>query len=118
MHDVGGDIGDTEHILVRFGGKPEHEIEFDGAVAARERAAAGGEQILLGEILIDGVTQALRARLRRKGEAGLSPLLQPLHQRHGEIVRAQGRQRKVQVPRGAEFLQIVAQLDKAGIVGR
>ena len=36
--------------------------------------------------------QALRAGLGRKGQAGLSSLLQSLHERHGEVVGAQARE--------------------------
>ena len=118
VHDVRGDVRNAEHVLVRLGRKAEHKVELDRAVAARKRAAAGFEQVLFGQILVDGVAQALRAGLWREGKARLPALLQPLHQRHGEVVGAQRRQRERQVALGAEILQIVAQLDKMRIVGR
>ena len=101
---MGRDVGNAEHVLVRLGRKAEHEVELDRAVSARKRAAAGFEQIFLRQILVDGVAQSLRARLGCKREAGLSALLQALHQCHGEVVRAQRRQRKRHVPLGTEVL--------------
>ena len=98
------DVGNAEHVLVRLGRKAEHEVELDRAVSARKRAAAGFEQIFLRQILVDGVAQSLCARLGCKREAGLSALLQPLHQRHGEVIRTQRRQRKRHVPLGTEVL--------------
>ena len=104
VHDMGRDVGNAEHVLVRLGRKAEHEVELDRAVSARKRTAAGFEQIFLRQILVDGVAQSLRARLGCKREAGLSALLQPLHQRHGEVIRTQRRQRERHMPLGTEVL--------------
>ena len=89
---MGRDLGNAEHVLVRLSREAQHEVELDRAVAAGKGAAAGGQQVLLGEILVDGVAQALRAGLGRKGQAGLSSLLQSLHERHGEVVGTQARE--------------------------
>ena len=45
VHDMGRDVGNAEHVLVRLGRKAEHEVELDRAVSARKRAAAGFEQL-------------------------------------------------------------------------
>ena len=104
VHHMRRNVGNAEHVLVRFRRKAQHEVEFDRAVSARECAAAGFEQIFLREIFVDGVAQSLRARLGRKRKARFSALLQPLHQRHGKIVGAQRRQRQRQVALRAEVL--------------
>ena len=116
VHDVGRDLGNAEHILVRLGRKSQHEVELDRAVAAGKGAAAGGQQVLLGEILVDGVAQALRAGLGRKGQAGLSSLLQSLHERHGEVVGAQARQRQADMLLGCPLVQIIQQLFQLSVV--
>ncbi|MBQ9392715.1 MAG: hypothetical protein IJU18_01815, partial [Oscillospiraceae bacterium] len=47
VHDPGGDVGDAQHILVRFGGQSQHEVELHRVVAAGESCVAGAQQLLL-----------------------------------------------------------------------
>ena len=110
------DVGNAEHVLVRLGRKSQHEVELDRAVAAGKGAAARGQQVLLGEILVDGVAQALRAGLGREGQAALAHLLQAAHDVHGKVVRAQRRQREAHAARLAVFQQPVAHLVERAVV--
>ena len=90
--DLAGQIRDAQHILVSLGGQAQHEVELHAAPPAGESGAAGLEQVLLPQVLVDGVPQPLGPRLRREGEASLPHPLEPLHQIHGEGVRPQGGQ--------------------------
>ena len=62
-------LRDAEHVLVRFCGQTQHEIELDIVPAAGEGIGAGRQNFILGQILVDDVTQALGSRLRGEGQA-------------------------------------------------
>ena len=74
------------------------------------------EQVLLAHVFIDRVAQALRARLGCEGQAALAHLLQAAHDVHGEVVRAQRRQREAHAARLAVFQQPVAHLVERAVI--
>ena len=112
-----GQISDAQHVLVGLGGQAQHEVELYAAPAAGEGGAAGLQQVLLPQILVDGVAQTLCARLRGKGQTALAHPLQALHEVHREGVRPQRGQGHADVLRRAVVQQIVTQLQQAGVVG-
>ena len=73
VEDVIGHLRDAQHILVGFRRQAQHEVELYRIPAAGEGGAETLVQVLLRHILIDGIPQALRTRLRSKGEARLPP---------------------------------------------
>ena len=116
MHDPGRQISDAQHVLVGFRGQAQHEIQLHGAVPPGEGRAAGLQQVLLGNVLVDHVPEPLGPGLRGEGQTGFAALGQPLHQAHGEIIRPQTGQREIHVPLLAEGLQLIAQLRQRRIV--
>ena len=80
-------IRDAENVLVGLGGQAKHKVELDAVPAAGKGDLAGFQNVLLGHILIDRVAQALRAGLRREGQAGLSHRGELQHQIAGKVVR-------------------------------
>ena len=108
--DLAGQVGDAQHILIRLGGQAQHKVQLDPAPAAGKSCSDGLHQVLLPQVLIDGVPQALGARLRGEGQAALAHPLQPLHQPHGEGVRPKGGQGQADVPGLAVVQQVVAQI--------
>ena len=84
-------LRDAEHVLVRFCGQTQHEIELDIVPAAGKGVGAGRQNFVLGQILVDDVPQALGSRLRGEGQAAFpAARLKPFHQVTGEIVRPEG----------------------------
>ena len=79
-------LRDAEDVLVRLGREAEHVIELDAVPAARKGDGAGVQQVLLGNVLVDAVAQALAPALYGEGQAALAYLLQALHDLHGEVV--------------------------------
>ena len=75
------------------------------------------QQVLLTEVLVDGVPQALGARFGGEGQPAPAHPLEPLHQAHGEGVGPQRGQREPDVPGGAVVQQLVAQGQQLGVVG-
>ena len=65
-------IGDAEHVGVSFTRQTDHEIELQLSIAVLHRRTNAGQQLCVGEPLIDDVAQTLAASLRRKGEARLA----------------------------------------------
>ena len=112
-----GQIGNAQHVLVGLGGQAQHKIELYAVPPAGEGGAHRLEQVLLPQVLVDGVPQALSPRLWGKGQAALPDPLEPLHQVHGEGIRPHGGQGQADVPGGAVVQQVVAQLQQAGVVG-
>ena len=117
LQDLIDELCDAEHILVRLRGQAEHEVELHIVPAALKGNGAGIEDLLLRDILIDGVAQALRTGLRRERQAALAHLLQPQHEIAGKIVRAQRRQREIDLARRAVIEHGICQLWQAAVVG-
>ena len=111
-------LRDAEDVLVRLGGQTQHIIELDRVPAAGEGDLAGVEQILLGDVFVDRVAQALAAALDGEGQAALAHLLQPLHDVHREVVRPQGGQGKADAPRLTVVEQAVAKRGQRSVVAR
>ncbi len=63
-----------QQVVVGLGGQARHEVELDLLGAGGEGAPHAGHDVLLGDVLVDHVAQALAARLGREGE-GRRPLL-------------------------------------------
>ena len=116
VHDPGGHVGNAQHILVRLRRQTQHEVQLHGAVPAGKGGAAALQQVVQRHVLIDHIPQALRTRLRRKGQAGLAALGQTLHQLHGEVVRPQGRQGQADMALVAERLQLIAQAGQRRVI--
>ena len=96
LQDLIDELCDAEHILVRFRGQAEHEVELHIVPAALKGDGAGIEDLLLRDILVDGVAQTLRPGLRREGQAALAHLLQPQHEIAGKLsARSDGSERLI-----------------------
>ena len=91
LRDLLGKQGDPFHIFDRLRRKSEHEIELYTVPAALERQRRTVQDIFLGKALIDDVSEALGACLRRKGKAALLDILHLAHNVEGERVDTQGR---------------------------
>ena len=111
-----GHLRDAHDVLVCLRGQAQHVIELHAVPAALKGDAAGVQQILLGDVLVDGVSQPLASALHGKGQAAFSHLLQPLHDLHGEVVRPQGRQGQADAPLLAVVQQPVTELREGSVV--
>ena len=111
-------LRDTENVLVRFRGQTQHEIELDIVPAAGKGVGAGCQNFVLGQILVDDVTQALGSRLRGEGQAAFpAARLKPLHQVAGEIVRPEGGNGEADLILRAVGDQLVRQLFQPPVIG-
>ena len=72
-------LDDRLDILVGFRGQPDHEVELDQFPTERKGVPAGGEQVRLGDALVDDLAQPVGAGLRGHGEAGFPDPLDLLH---------------------------------------
>ena len=95
VDDLSHQVGNGQHVLVGLGGQAQHKVELDVVPPAGEGRGAGGENLLLGDVFIDGVPQALAAGLGGEGQAALADPLDLEHQLPGEIIGPQRRQRQV-----------------------
>ena len=114
--DLAGQVGNAKNVLVRLSGQSQHEVQLDAVPSPGKGGADGLHQVLLPQVFVDGVPQALRTRLRRKGQAAFTYPLQPFHQPHREGIRPKGGQGETNVPRLAIVQKVVAQLHQAGVV--
>ena len=117
VHHLFGKKPDPLHVFVRFGRQPQHEIELDGGITARERDVCGFEHFFLGDVFVDDVAHTLRARLRRKGQAGAAHGFELLQKLVREIIHAQARQRHVHLLAGRPVQQKIEQLLDFRIIG-
>ena len=117
LKDLPHQIRNSDDVLVGLRGKPQHEVELHVVPAAGESRGAGGEHLLLGDILVDGVPEALAARLRSKGEAALAYPLHLGHELSGEIIRTKGGQGEVDVAALAIGKQAVGQRRELTVIG-
>ena len=92
-----GQRGYAVQILVGFRGQAHHKVQFNLTPAAAESHARHAFQIGFQHALVDHVPQTLGTCFRRKGQAGLFPLLHLIGQIHGEIIHAQRRQRNADI---------------------
>ena len=83
---------DRGHILLGFRGQAEHEVELDQFPAQAVGGIRRGQQVFLGDPLVDHPSQPVAAGLRGQGKAGLAHPLDLLHDRRGEGADPQGRQ--------------------------
>ena len=64
-------VCDSFNVLHRFGRQTHHKVELDRGVAALKRGAAGGQHLLLGDVFVDDIAQALGSCLGCKGQTAL-----------------------------------------------
>ena len=67
-----GDIDDGFVILGSFSGESDHKIKFDEIPTGGEGGLRSGEELLVGNILVDGAAQSFGAGLRRDGQVANS----------------------------------------------
>ena len=118
VDDLLGELGNADDILVRLRRQAHHEVELDLLPALTEGSAAGLHEILFRHALVDDVAQALRARLRREGQAGLAHLLHLVREVDGKAVDTQRRQREADFLVAELVHEVVDEAPEAGIVGR
>ena len=111
-------LGDTENILVRFRGQAQHEVQLYGVPAALKSQTAGVQQVLLRDVFVYRIAQALAAGLGCEGQTAFSGLLQAVHYLDREIIRPERGQRQSDAPRLAVIKQPVAQLGQMTVVAR
>ena len=109
LDDLPDQLRDAQHVLVGLRGQAQHEIELHIVPAAGEGRGAGGQNLFLGDVFIDGVPEPLGSGLRREGQAAFPHPLDLQHQVPGEVIRPEGRQRQVDLPRLAVVQQLVRQ---------
>ena len=85
-----GQTRDALDVVVGLGGQPHHEIQLAAAPAGGESGIDGGEQVVLGDVLVDDVAQPLGAGLRRERETALLLAGHELGHLHPEGVQALG----------------------------
>ena len=100
---------DALNIFIGLGGQSVHEIELDRRLAHVVGNIDRAEQIRLADVLIDRVTQALRACLGRKGEAAGLDGGHLVHQFAREAVKTERRQRQTDVMLGCPCGEAVSQ---------
>ena len=74
-HDLAGEVGDAERVLVHLGGHADEEVELHPPPALRVRALDRGVQVVVGDELVDHLADPPRAALGREREAGAADLL-------------------------------------------
>ena len=115
--DLGGQVGDAQHVLVGLGGQTQHEVELHTAPTTGKGGAAGVQQIFFGDVLVDGVTEPLGTCLGSEGQTTLAATsLKLFHEFHGEVVGTEGRQGDAYVVGSAVVQQTVTQGEQVGIV--
>ena len=70
----------TVQILVCLGRQAHHEIQLDVIPAALKGNLAGMQHVLLADVLVDNITQALRTGLTCERQAAFAGFLHALHQ--------------------------------------
>ena len=116
--DLFADLSNTVQILRSLSRQADHEIQLDIVPAALECDLARVQHILLADIFVDHITQALGARFAGKGQPTLARFLHALHQFRAEAVRAQRRQRQADMPRLAVVEQALGQSGQITVVAR
>ena len=109
-------LRDAQHILVRFRGQADHEIQLYGVPALIKRIGHGAHQIILGHALVDYVAQALRTRFGRECQRRFAHLLGFLQRIRQHRVDALRRQRNLHPLRGEFLHHAVRQLRQTGII--
>ena len=109
-------LRNTEDVLLRFGGKSEHEVKLHGVPSALKGKAAGVKKVFLTDVFVYCVTQALASGFGRKGKSAFAGLLYAVHYLYREVVRTERGKRKSDAPRLAIFKKSVAQLRQLAVV--
>ena len=92
VFDLVDELGQFLEVFFGFRRMPDHEVELDARPTGCHRLLDGGENILLGDTLVDDVPESLAAGLRSKRESRLTDATHALRQADAERVRAQRRQ--------------------------
>ena len=97
LHDLAGQLGDAERVLVHLGGDPDEEVQLHPLPPLRVRALDRGVEVVVGDELVDHLADAPRAALGREREPGAADLLDLAGDADGERVDPQRRQRQADV---------------------
>ena len=67
VQDAPRHVRDADDVFIRLGGKAQHVVELDRVPAAGKGDGAGVEEIVLRDVLVDRVAQALAPALDGEG---------------------------------------------------
>ena len=95
LDDLINQLRNAQNILVSFRGQTQHKVELHIVPAAGKGIGAGAQDLILCQILVDHIPQALSTGFRRKGQTAFAHGLQLFHQLPGEIIRPQGGYRQI-----------------------
>ena len=109
-------LRDADYVFVRLRRQAEHIIQLHTVPAAGKGYRAGVQQVLLRDVFVYRVAQALAATLDGEGQAAFAHLLELLHKLDGEVVRAERRQGQADTAALAVFKHPVAQLRQLPVV--
>ena len=69
VHDALAEIGNSCHILHRFGRQAEHKVQLNRTPSCLKGFSGRAENLLLGDVLVDRIAKALRSCFGGKGQA-------------------------------------------------
>jgi len=84
-------IRDGKHVVVFFKGKPDHEIQLEGRPPGSEGLGHCSRHVLIGDVLVDHISQPLATGLRSQGQGRTGGRYQA-GQPHRRAVHPQRRQ--------------------------
>ena len=108
---------DPAHVVVFLGRQADHEVELHRRPAAREDALGRLDELLLGDVLVDDVAHALRARLGREREPGRAHARDVVEQFSVEAVGAQRRDAERHLLRRERVGDLLDERRDARVVG-
>ena len=109
-------LGNSCNVVKSLGRKSEHEIKLDRGPAALKRFPRRSENLVLSNVFIDSVAQALSSGLRRKGQSAAPDLIKLFHKLVRKIINTKRGQRNIDFFRNCPFKQFVKQRLKLSIV--
>ena len=117
LKDFIDQLRNANYILIRFRRQTQHEIQLHTVPAAGKGRGAGGENFFFCYVFIDRVAQALRSSLRCERQAAFAHLLDAHHELPRKIIRAQARQREIDLARLTVVEQTVGQGFQLAVIG-
>ena len=102
-------MSDTFHIILGFGRKSEHKIQFYFIPAALKSFSGTFQNHFLGKTFVDNITQSLRTGFRCEGQAALFDILYFLHDIQGESIDSKRRERNIHASSVTLFHQEIYQ---------
>ena len=97
---------DFVHVLLRFRGQTQDEIEFEVRDAAAEDHISRTQDIVLRHALVDHLPEPLRSRFWSDGNGLVPARCQPVEQRLAHRVRTERRDRQASLDGGAELADV------------